>query len=222
MRTNEVRMPSVIKAADCPAAGRVLRHDDLTRRAELFLAAARKQAAQMMSEAAAQAQSLRDAASAEGRLAAERTVEERIESRLATRLETALPALREMVDDLCRMKQDWLIHWERRAVQLATAIAERICRRELARRPEIALDLVREALTLAAGSGKVRVLLNPRDHAAWGSHVERLAAETSRFAAAEVAADERITPGGCRVETEYGAIDQQLETQLRRIEEELT
>ena len=31
-----------------------------------------------------------------------------------------------------------------------------------------------------------------------------------------------ITPGGCRVETRYGAIDQQFEAQLARIEEELT
>lgn len=215
-------MPSVIKAADSSPLGRILRQDELARRAELFLDEARKQAAQVLAKATVQAESLREAACAEGRLVAERAVDERIEARLATQLETALPALRQTVDDLCRMKQDWLIHWERRAVQLATAIAERICRRELERRPEIALDLVREALTLAAGSGKVRVLLNPRDHAAWGLHVERIAAETSRFIAAQVAPDERITPGGCRLETEYGAIDQQLETQLRRIEEELT
>ena len=31
-----------------------------------------------------------------------------------------------------------------------------------------------------------------------------------------------ITPGGCRVETRFGTIDQQFETQLARIEEELT
>jgi len=35
-------------------------------------------------------------------------------------------------------------------------------------------------------------------------------------------ADPDITPGGCRVDTQFGSIDQQLETQLARIEEELT
>ena len=41
-------------------------------------------------------------------------------------------------------------------------------------------------------------------------------------AAAELAADENISPGGCRVETEHGSIDQQIEAQLARILEELT
>jgi flagellar biosynthesis/type III secretory pathway protein FliH len=38
----------------------------------------------------------------------------------------------------------------------------------------------------------------------------------------ELAADPAITPGGCRVETAFGEIDQRIETQIRRIEEELT
>ena len=37
---------------------------------------------------------------------------------------------------------------------------------------------------------------------------------------AELVADPAITPGGCRVETRFGVIDQQFETQLARIEEE--
>jgi flagellar biosynthesis/type III secretory pathway protein FliH len=36
------------------------------------------------------------------------------------------------------------------------------------------------------------------------------------------AGDPSITRGGCRLETRHGVIDQQLETQLARIEAELT
>ena len=39
---------------------------------------------------------------------------------------------------------------------------------------------------------------------------------------AEVVADATIERGGCRVETRFGTIDQQFESQLKRIEEELT
>ena len=49
-------------------------------------------------------------------------------------------------------KQAWLCAWEAGAVHLATAIAQRVIRRELERQPEITLTLVREALELAAGS----------------------------------------------------------------------
>ena len=39
---------------------------------------------------------------------------------------------------------------------------------------------------------------------------------------AEITADATISRGGCRVETRFGTIDQQFESQLKRIEEELT
>ena len=39
--------------------------------------------------------------------------------------------------------------------------------------------------------------------------------------AAEVVADGGVTPGGCRVESRFGLIDQQIESQLKRIEDEL-
>ena len=38
----------------------------------------------------------------------------------------------------------------------------------------------------------------------------------------QVVADAAITPGGCRVDTEFGSLDQQIEAQLNRITSELT
>ena len=38
---------------------------------------------------------------------------------------------------------------------------------------------------------------------------------------AEVTPDAAVSQGGCRVETRFGTIDQQIESQLQRIEEEL-
>jgi flagellar biosynthesis/type III secretory pathway protein FliH len=38
---------------------------------------------------------------------------------------------------------------------------------------------------------------------------------------AEVTVDPGISRGGCRVETRFGTIDQQFESQLKRMEEEL-
>ena len=77
-------------------------------------------------------------------------------------------------------------------------------------------------LNLASGAANVRVLLNPQDHAALAGQVKSLVAECSRLAPTEIIADPKITAGGCRVETRYGSIDQQIETQLKRIETELT
>ena len=53
-------------------------------------------------------------------------------------------------------------------------------------------------------------------------NVQMLVQEMSGLAAADMVADEGVSRGGCRVETRFGAIDQQFEAQLARIEEELT
>jgi flagellar biosynthesis/type III secretory pathway protein FliH len=101
-------------------------------------------------------------------------------------------------------------------------MAARVCRRELEKQPEIPLQLVKEALELSAGGAQVRVLLNPQDLALLNAQLQKLAGEVSRLAPPEFIADERIARGGCRVETQYGAIDQQFDRQLERIEQELT
>jgi flagellar biosynthesis/type III secretory pathway protein FliH len=45
--------------------------------------------------------------------------------------------------------------------------------------------------------------------------------ELAPLAQTELVADPQISAGGCRVETRFGVIDQQFESQLARIEEEL-
>jgi flagellar assembly protein FliH len=137
-------------------------------------------------------------------------------------LATVLPALQKTVEEIHHAKQAWLAQWERSAVHLAAAIAARVIRRELERKPDIPLALVREALELAAGQSHVRVHLHPEDHRAIAEQVEMLAAEMASLGDAELVANADVSRGGCRVETRFGVIDQQFEAQLARIEEELT
>ncbi len=217
-------MPTVIKATDRQRGnqGVAFNFEDMTRQAEAYLATIREQARQILLAATHDARSIRQAAEVEGRRAAEQALEALLDERVGRRLETVLPALRAAIAEVCDSKQAWLAHWECQAVHLAAAIAGRVCRRELSKQPEISLALVREALELAAGAGPLRVLLNPDDHAALGSQVRNIVGELARLAPAEVVADRRISHGGCRVETPQGAVDQQIETQLTRIAEELT
>ena len=54
-----------------------------------------------------------------------------------------------------------------------------------------------------------------------GGQVRAMLAAMSALGGAEVTPDAAISQGGCRVQTRFGAIDQQIESQLKRIEEEL-
>ena len=212
-------MATILRAADAPAGPHVaaLNFDDLQVRAGRYLDQVRTQAAEIVAEANDQAEAIRRQAAEQGRRAAMEDVAQMVTAQVAP----ALAALQQAASELRQAKQAWLSHWEASAVRLAGAIAERIVRQELGRQPEIALTLVREALELAAGSPGVRLRLNPEDHDALGAQVRALIDTMSALGDAEVMADAAISRGGCRVETRFGTIDQQFESQLKRIEEEL-
>ena len=81
---------------------------------------------------------------------------------------------------------------------------------------------MREALELAMGGGHIRIHLNPEDHQRFSSTIPSIADRIKDLAPADIVADPQISAGGCRVITEFGTVDQQIESQLARIEEELT
>lgn len=209
-----------------PAAGRVAQpiafsFADMRGRADDYLDAVRCEAAKIIQAAHADAEQIRRQAEITGRQAAEAAIERILEEKVARRMDTIVPALERLIAQMNDAKGELLTHWQRSAVRVSTAIAERIIRRELDREPQIALDRIEEALRLAAGGSEIRLHLSPTDFEHLGPQVERLAATLCRLAPSEIVADPKITPGGCYVTTKYGQIDQQIESQLRRIEEEL-
>jgi flagellar assembly protein FliH len=196
--------------------------DDLSVRADTYLAQVREQAGKIVAEARQQADQIRKQAELDGLKAAQKQMQLKVEAETARRMETVLPAVRAVVAEFRELRHGWLARWEASGVGLATRIAGRIVRREIARSPELPLALIRESLELAVAADGIRLLLNPQDVEHLGRQVEALIAELGAVGKVEIVADARITPGGCRLETTHGSIDQQLETQLKRFEEELT
>lgn len=212
-------MATIIRAADAHAREPMaaFNFDDVAAQADRRLARVRIDAVRLVEQARNQADSIRRQAAEAGCQAALREVERMVAERVAP----ALAALAQAAAELQLAKQAWLAHWEQAAVRLAAAMAARIVRRELRGRPEITLTLVREALELAAGSPDVRLRLNPQDYQTLGEEAQKLTGAMSALGGAEVTADAAISQGGCRVETRFGSIDQQIESQLNRIVEEL-
>jgi flagellar assembly protein FliH len=190
--------------------------------ADHYLATVRRQAAEIVEQARQEAAAVRQNAEAAGRQAAEQVIERILDEKVARQMKTLTPALQAAVKQVEDAKQDWLRHWEASALDLALALAARVVRGEIERRPEISLQWLREALELAAGSTEVTIRLHPGDQQTLAGQAPQLAAVFTRMATVNIVADESISPGGCRLITEFGAIDQQLETQLARIKEELS
>ena len=214
---------AIIKRAASTARPRraVFNFDDLSRQADAVLDKARGQADAIVAEAHRQVESVR----ADQEAAAERSIEARIEEQAARQLkakvDALLPAVEEAVAKIGEARAEWIARWEKQAVTLAAAIAARVVRRELAADPKITLALLREALELAGGTQTLRIRLHASDHASLGAAAEELANRLSPRATVKIVADPEVSPGGCIVHTDHGTIDQCIETQLRRIEEEL-
>lgn len=216
-------MSSIIRAAEyCRGSQSVaFNFEDMAGKAGQYLDQVRAEAAKILAEAKKEAEAIRKQAEQAGRAAGEQAGRAAIEQIVQKQLSTVLPALRKVTQEIQHAKQAWLKHWEASGVHVAAAIAAKIIRREISQQPEITLTLVREAMELAAGNSQVRIHLNPDDHRAIAGQVDLLCKELSTLTTAEVVADQGVTRGGCRVETEFGTIDQQIESQLKRIEEEL-
>jgi flagellar assembly protein FliH len=195
---------------------------DMRGQANNYLDVVREEASKIVQAAHAEAEQIRRQAEVAGRKAAEAAVEKILEEKVARRMETLLPALEQLVVQVNDAKGQLLNHWHRCAVRVATAVAERIIGRELKEDPQIALDVVEEALRLATGATEIIVHINSTDYENLGAQVKRLAASVCQLAPGNVVADPAIAPGGCRVETRFGEVDLQIQSQLRRIEEELS
>jgi flagellar assembly protein FliH len=194
---------------------------DMRGQADNYLETVRSEAAKIVQQAHRDAEKIRRDAEVAGRKAAEAAVERVLDEKVAKRMATLIPTLEQLVLQINEAKGDMQSHWEHSALKVSTAIAERIIRRELKCDPQITLDSIAEALRLAAGSAEITLRINPTDYENLGSQVERLAATLCQLSPSQIVADEAISVGGCRVETRFGEVDQQIEAQLRRIEEDL-
>ena len=216
-------MAGIIKAAERTEATvkgvfKPFQFDDV---GDSYLKRVRTEAARIVAEAQKQATQIKAKAQAEGQQAAVAAAQTSMRTQLDQQLKNVLASLESAAQQIVHSRHAWQQHWEERAVELAAKLAARICRRELSKNPEITREWIREALDLSAGSGAVVVRLHPEDHRTLQDQVAQIASRLAGVGAVQVAADATISPGGCRVETEFGTLDQQLEAQVARLSEEL-
>jgi flagellar biosynthesis/type III secretory pathway protein FliH len=194
---------------------------DMRGQAEEYLGMVRSEAAKIVQKAHQDAEQIRKQAEIAGRKAAEKAIDRMIEEKLAKRMDSLIPALEKTAAQLDDAKGELLHQWEQSAVRVATTMAQRIIRRELSTTPEIALDVVADTLRLATGASEITVFVSPSDHEHLGTQITRLAQTLCRVAPTAIVPDPTISAGGCKVTTKHGEVDQQIESQLKRIEEEL-
>lgn len=219
-------MATVIKAGKIVPSGTAIQStefnfEDMSAQASAYLDTVRNKAAQILSQAQQQAKQTFVQAAERGRQSAIDAARKAALDDMHTKWQALLPVLQQAIENTAQLRTNWLRQWERQVIQLALAVAERLVRGELSRQPTIAQEWIRETLELAASGQRVTLRLNPDDYAALGPLRDSLLSQFGNLAPTDIVSDARIDAGGCRVETEFGYFDQQIATQLKRIEEEL-
>src|SRR4029077_15680031 len=92
-------MANVIKATDRNRGIHAVafNFDDLNKRADVYLAEVRAEAAKIVAKANADALEIRKKAEADGLKAAEQTIDKQLDQKVGQQMQTLLPALREAI-----------------------------------------------------------------------------------------------------------------------------
>lgn len=105
---------------------------------------------------------------------------------------------------------------ERRAVELALALAEKILHTAIEADPSLVASVATGALRRVVHRDGVVLDVNPADVELVRAATDRIASELGALPRLEVAGERRVPRGGCVVRTPEGEIDARLDTQLAR------
>lgn len=124
-----------------------------------------------------------------------------------------LAEVTERLTRLCEREDQSLRDIEPQVLRLVYDACEKILAQELMQTKDAIVPIVRQALRELAGSHMV-VRLNPEDIGIVKERETELLQAIAPSATILFKADSAVKPGGCVIESEIGAIDAQLSTQL--------
>jgi flagellar assembly protein FliH len=165
----------------------------------------------VLAEARAEAEQLRQAALDQGYAAGR-----------AEALEALQPALSALASATEQMRVEQAAaaeELERRAVELGLALAQKVVAGALSVEPERVLDSVQGALRGIVERERVTIMVNPDDLEIVRGAIGELRDQLGGIEHCEVQAERRVARGGCLVRTPVGDVDARVETKLERASE---
>ena len=133
------------------------------------------------------------------------------------RAEAMLRRMTSTLEELGTLRQQMIQQAERQMVQLALTIAKRILRREVTLDPDLTVAMARVALDRLGESSGATIRLHPEDYAI------AVAGAKDEWASEQVTvvSDDKISRGGCRIESAFGFIEASVEASVEAQFEEI-
>jgi len=108
---------------------------------------------------------------------------------------------------------------EKQMVEMILMIARKVIKDEVAERKEVVLNNIREALKRIKDRDRVNIRVNFADLELTTAHKDELIKMMESLRKVNIYEDSRVDRGGCIIETDVGAIDARISTQLKEIED---
>jgi flagellar assembly protein FliH len=137
------------------------------------------------------------------------------------KLESSAKALATALTEVAQLRTQMVQNSRDDMLRLVMAIAEQVIHREVSVHADIINKVIVEALKVSVRADHYRIKLNSADLAAVNEHKPLFLASISGLKNLMVEADPVVTAGGCKIESDLGAVDATLETQLEAIRQAL-
>ena len=218
----------------------IIRKEQFTATRTFSFADLEEQGRQVIQQAQAQAEQLLQSSRAEGRRLSDELRQAgyqagmtagRIEGLEQIRAEAHVKAVREAHDETALLlrslnkaleefeqsKRNLMAAAESGLIELALAIARRVCKLAVGISHDVVCANARTLLEMTQHSDDVELHFNPAEYELLREMEPELLAQAEQFAHVELVTDQRVAPGDCLLRTHTGEIDAAIEIQLDRI-----
>lgn len=136
-------------------------------------------------------------------------------------IEDAVVTAQRILSTAEQQAQAIVIGAEREIVEIALAIARTILVREVSENPMTVLPIVRAALDKIRDQDQINIRVHPEDYELVLQARRDLQMIVGKEQAIRITADQTVSAGGCVIDTAYGSVDAQIDTQLEVVRKAL-
>jgi len=179
--------------------------------------AAQAEAQKMLDEARAQVEKLKSDSSKEG---FDQGHEEGFQKGYAE-AQRLVERMHKIVDSVMQRREEILNETERQIVELVILITRKIVKVISENQKSVILSNVLSALKKVKGRGDVTIRVNLADVQLTTEHIQDFISRVEAIKGITVMEDSSVESGGCIVETDFGAIDARISSQLTELEEKI-
>ncbi len=203
----------------------VFNWEDIASRAKEYIDRVRHESQRMLEATRIECEQIRVAAHQEGIRTGENHIE-RLAQQMAgqiaeQRVVEATRSVQELCQDLEAATRDWLQQWQRETISFAIAIAEKLTLKQVDTDPTILLRWIEDSVRLVQGQRKVQLRIHTQDALRLSSALPELLEEMQPTIEVQLIEDDSVGRCGIVLQTPESTIHRSLQTQLKRLEEEL-